>query len=119
VIAASLIGIVTALVTTRPSQGLWIALGVLVIVGAALQAAVTYSARDKSKRVQASGVASVAIGGSARREIRTRVHGNHVSPVELDARDGVAASGPGAVAVGGDAAGPISTELVDDESPPA
>ena len=78
--------------------------------------AVTYGEREKSRRVEASGAGAVAVGGSAREEIRTRVHGT-VSPAEPDKRDGVTASGPGAVGIGGDAAGPISTDVTGDEGP--
>lgn len=45
VIAAAASGLVTALVTTHPSWGLWVALVVLVIVGALLQAALAISDR--------------------------------------------------------------------------
>lgn len=105
-------GVVTALVTTHSSRGLWVALGVLVIVGAALQAAATYGERRKLGRVRASGAGAVAIGGSAR-EIRTRAHGSFVSPARPDDQDGVTASGPGAVGIGGDATGPVSTDVTD------
>jgi hypothetical protein len=112
VILATASGVVTALVTTHSSRGLWVALGVLVIVGAALQAAASYGGRRRPGRVNASGVGAVAIGGSAR-EIRTRVHGSHVPPAAPDDQDGVTASGPGAVGIGGDAAGPVSTDVTD------
>jgi len=122
VIAAAVTGVVTALVTAHPSRGLWVALGVAVIVGAALQAAVTYSKRDKSsgehassQPVNASGAGAVALGGSAKEDIHTRVHGTHFSAAVSDTRDGVTASGPGSVGVGGDAAGPISTEVTGGE----
>ena len=118
VIAAAVIGVVTALVTAHPSRGLWVALGVVVIVGAVSQAAVTYSERGRSRRVQASAAGAVAVGGSAQQEIRTRVHGRHASPRGSDEQDGVVASGPGSVGVGGDVAGPISTEVTGDEGSP-
>lgn len=119
VIVAAVTGVVTVLVTAHPSKGLWAALCAAVIIGAALQAVVTYSEKGKSQRVKASGAASVAIGGSAQQEIRTRVRGTHISPTEPDKKDGVIASGPGSVGVGGDAAGPISTDVTGDEGPPA
>lgn len=112
VIVATASGVVTALVTTHSSRGLWVALGVLVVVGAALQAAATYGERRQPGRVQASGAGAVAIGGSAR-PIRTRVHGSFASPAKPDDQDGVTASGPGAVGIGGDAAGPVSTDVTD------
>jgi hypothetical protein len=110
VIVATASGVVTALVTTHSSRGLWVALGVVVIVGAVLQAAVTYGERRKPQRVDASGAGAVAIGGSARGAIRTRVHGSLGPEAVSDDHAGVAASGPGAVGIGGDAAGPVSTE---------
>jgi hypothetical protein len=60
VIVAAVTGVVTALVTSHPSLGLWVALGLAVIVGAILQAVVTYGESVKSRRVQASGAATVA-----------------------------------------------------------
>lgn len=120
-VVAAASGVVTALVTAHPSRGLWVALGVAVVVGAALQAAVTYSERDKSpsepsesRRVNASGAGAVAVGGSAKEEIHTRVHGKRFSAAVPDTGDGVTASGPGSVGVGGDTAGPISTEVTGD-----
>jgi hypothetical protein len=109
VVAAAAIGVVTALVTAHPSRGLWVALGALVIVGAALQTVVTLSERRSRERITASGAGAVAVGGSAG-EIHTRVHGK-AAPVGRSAGDGVDASGAGAVGVGGDAAGPISTDV--------
>jgi hypothetical protein len=119
VIVAAVTGVVTSIVTAHPSQGLWAALGVIVIVGAVLQAAVTYSERERSRRVKASGAGAVAVGGSARNAVRTRVRGKHNSLTGPDERDGVVASGPGSVSIGGDAAGPISTEMSEGEVPPA
>ena len=113
VIVATASGVVTALVTTHSSRGLWVALGVLVIVGAALQAAASYGERRKPGRVNASGDGAVAIGGSATRKISTRVRGSHVPSAMPGDQDGVTASGPGAVGIGGDASGPISTDVTD------
>ncbi|MGH3274402.1 MAG: hypothetical protein ACRDNZ_08810, partial [Streptosporangiaceae bacterium] len=47
---AAAAGLVTALVTARPSIGLWVALGLLVIIGAVLQAAVVTSERRSTRR---------------------------------------------------------------------
>jgi hypothetical protein len=113
VIVAAASGVVTALVTTHPSRGLWVALGVVVIVGAVLQGAVTYGDRRKAGRVSAPGAGAVAVGGSAG-EIRTKVHGSY-GPPAVQGQDGVTASGPGAVAVGGDA-GPVSTDVTGSET---
>lgn len=118
-IAAAVTGVVTALVTAHPSRGLWVALGVVVIVGAVLQVAVTYGGHEKLRRVEASGAGATAIGGSAQQEIRTHVYRKHASSAVPDGRDGIVASGPGSVSVGGDAAGPISTEVNSEEDPAA
>jgi hypothetical protein len=107
---AAVSGVVTALVTTHPSRGLWVALVVAVSVGATLQGVAAYSERRKRGRVSASGPGAVAIDRSAQ-EVRTRVADRYDSPVGPHYPDGVTASGPGAVAIGGDAAGPISTEV--------
>ena len=115
VIVAAIGGVVTALVTTHPSLGLWVALGVAAVTGAALQVMVTYDEHGKARRVLASGAASVAVGGSTQQEIRTRVRATHLPATETEKWQGVAASGPGAVGVGGNATGPISTELINDE----
>ena len=48
VVVAAVSGVVTAIATTHPSRGLWVALGVLVILGALLQAAITYGEHRKS-----------------------------------------------------------------------
>ena len=104
-------GVVTALVTAHSSRGLWVALGVLVFVGAVLQAAVTMNERRTPGRVTASGAGSVAVGGSADM-ITTRVIGTH-EPAGAPGENGVTASGPGAVGVGGDVTGSVSTEVTE------
>jgi hypothetical protein len=109
IVVAAASGVVTALVTAHSSPGLWVSLAVLVTVGAALQAVVTFGDRRSSRRVVASGDGAVAVGGSAG-EIRTRVQGGRGSAVVSDG-EGVTASGAGAVGVGGDVTGPVSTEL--------
>jgi cytochrome c biogenesis protein CcdA len=113
VVVAAVIGVVTALVTTRSSWGLWVALGALVLLGAVLQATVTRGERRSSSKVSASGAGAVAVGGSAG-EIRTRVRGK-TGDAEPSQADGVAASGSGAVALGGDSTGPISTDVAGSE----
>jgi hypothetical protein len=109
-VLAAASGVVTALVTAHSSRGLWVALGVLVVVGAALQAAVTINDR-KTGRVAASGAGSVAVGGSAA-TVSTRVTGSH-GPGGAPGEDGVSASGPGAVGVGGDVTGSVSTQVTE------
>jgi hypothetical protein len=116
VIVAAASGVVTGLVTTRPSRGLWVALGVAVLMGALLQAALTFGEGRKVRRAVASGAGAVAVGGSARGEIRTRVRGRHVPPSVTDDHDGLIASGPGAVAIGGDAARPVSTDVTSSDA---
>jgi len=117
-VLAAASGVVTALVTAHSSRGLWVALGVLVLVGAALQVAVTKNERGAPGRVSASGPGSVAVGSSAG-QISTRVTGGR-GPAVTPGGDGVTASGPGAVGVGGDATGPVSTEVTesDGQGPP-
>jgi len=85
VVVAAASGVVTALVTTHPSGGLWVALGVVVIVGAVLQAAVTYSEHRKPLRVVAEDLSGRPVPPSA------------------------VASGEGAIAAGGDIPGIAST----------
>ena len=109
VVAAAASGLVTALVTAHSSVALWTALAVLVVLGAVLQAAVIGRERRSARRVVASGVGAVAVGGSAG-QIRTRVRGE-AAPPSRSAMEGVAGAGAGAVAVGGNAAGPISTDV--------
>jgi hypothetical protein len=111
VVLAAVIGVVTALVTAHPSLGLWVALGVVVVAGAGLQAAVTYSERSKTLRVRSAGAGAVAIGGSARGPVQTHVHGSHVQSAGAGEQDGVTASGPGAVSIGGDMAAQVSTDV--------
>lgn len=107
--AASGSGVVAALVAARPSLGLWVALGVLVTVGAALQSAVTATERRRKPGVLASGAGAVAVGGSAR-EVRTYVRG--AAPGRIVAENSeVTASDLGSVAVGGDVTGPVVTDV--------
>lgn len=110
-VLAAASGVVTALVTAHSSRGLWVALGVLVVVGAALQAVVTMNERHAAGRVTAAGAGSVAVGGSAG-TITTHVTGSRASAA-VRGEDGVTASGPGAVGVGGDVTGPVSTEVTE------
>jgi hypothetical protein len=117
VVLAAACGVVTALVTAHPSSGLWVGLGVVVVAGAVSQAAVTLGERRERGRVEASGAGSVAVGGSARGPITTRVRGGRVPPAVPGNQDGVIASGPGAVGIGGDA-GPVSTDVTGDPGQP-
>lgn len=124
VVVAAVIGVVTALATTHPSLGLWVALAVAVVVGAILQMALSGRERGSSSHVEASGPGAVAVGGSVHGGIFTRVFGTRVrgnvepvSPVKPTKQDGVAASAPGSAAVGGDVGGPISTDVTGTEDP--
>lgn len=109
VVVAGIGGVVTALVTTHPSTGLWVALSVLLLVGGVLQVVVASGERRSARTVTAPGPGAVAVGKSAG-EIRTRVHGV-LGPAAQPDGDGVIAAGPGSVAVGDDAAGPITTDI--------
>lgn len=109
-VLGAVVGVVTALVTAHPSGGLWAGLGVAVAAGAVSQAAVTAGERRERGRVSASGAGSVAVGGSARGRITTRVGGVNAPPAAACGQEGVTASGPGAVGIGGDA-GPVSTDV--------
>jgi hypothetical protein len=118
-VAAAVIGVITALVAARPSLGLWVALGVVVVAGGALQAAASVADRRSRHRVRASGDGAVAVGGNAG-EIRTRVRGfgrATLPSAEMAGDEGdVAAPGRGAVSIGGNADGPIGTDVSDTES---
>lgn len=100
---ATVCGVVTALVTAHPSRGLWVGLGVLIVAGAVSQAAVTYEEKRGRARVEASGDASVAVGGSASGTITTRVYGGQVQPTSPGRQEGTLARGAGAASVRGDA----------------
>jgi hypothetical protein len=120
VVVGAVIGVVTALATTHPSLGLWVALAVAVVVGAILQIALSRRDHGPSPHVKASAPGAVAVGGSVHGGIFTRVFskrvgGSPVSPVEPAKQDGVAASAPGSAAVGGDVGGPISTDVTGTE----
>lgn len=109
VVVAAGVGVVTALVTAHPSTGLWVALGVLAIVGAVLQVVVIGRERGSPHRIIATGPGAIAVGGSARK-IRTRVRGKAM-PSDRPEGDGVAATGAGAVSVGGDITECASTDV--------
>lgn len=111
IVVAGVSGVVTGLVTAHPSRGLWVALGVLLVIGGVLQAAITVVPHRSS--AAARGPGAVAVGGDAKAEIRTRVHGMTASFQDRPGGDGVVASGPGAVSVGGDVSSPISTDVTD------
>lgn len=108
-VAAAASGVITALVTAHRSLGLWVALGVLIIVGALLQVLVVTREPDHANPVTAVGAGSVAVRGSAG-EIHTQVRGLTASEPSPDGA-GITALGPGAVGVGGDANGPVSTDV--------
>lgn len=112
VVVAAATGLVTNFVTDKPFWAWWIALTVLVAVGAALQ---YYLGRAGSSEgpagpTAALGAGSVSIGGSSRSTIKTRVVGRDQPSSSVQPR-GVTTTGPGAVAVGGDVEGPIETEV--------
>jgi hypothetical protein len=65
--------------------------------------------------VEASGAGAVAVGGSAKQGIQTRVKQGQAAatPPRAGKQSTVAASGSGSVVVGGDAEGPIATDVTD------
>src|SRR6266851_3582598 len=107
-LAAAASGVLSALASADPSLGLWVALGVLIVVGAVLQGIVSAGGRRSRHRVLASGAGAVAVGGSTA-EVRTRVQEGLGTPVVADTGE-ITASGPGAVSIGGDAKGPVTTD---------
>jgi hypothetical protein len=121
VVFAAVIGTLTAVVTAHPSAGLWAGLAIAVAAGAVSQAVVTFGERREPGRVVASGAGSVAVGGSARGQVTTRVRRGRPMPTASDRADvdgGVVASGPGAVSAGGDA-GEVSTDVSEDPDEPS
>lgn len=72
VVVAAVIGVVTALATTHPSRGLWAALGAAVVVGALLQAMVSYSEHHRTRNdADTPGAdATPAAGGKYRADLR-------------------------------------------------
>lgn len=86
---AACCGVLGALIAAAPSVGLWVALGVLVIVGAALQGAVTASEHRSGRRVLALGAGAVAAGGSAQ-DVRTKVHGAPSAVARMEAGEVIA-----------------------------
>jgi len=104
--AAAGSGVLAAVVAGDKSLGWWVALGVLVTLGAILQGVVTVT--EPRRRVVASGAGAVAIGGSAA-TVQTRVRG--VSGASSAAAGDVVASAPGAVSIGGDVSGPVTSDV--------
>jgi hypothetical protein len=112
-LAAAASGALSALGAANPSVGLWVAVGVLVLVGAVLQGVVSLGERRSGQQVLASGPGSVAVGGSAG-SIRTYVQGSHRMHIAADTGE-VIASAPGAVSIGGDATAPVITDVTSEE----
>lgn len=113
-LAAAGSGVLSALAAADRSLGLWVALGVLIVVGAVLQGVVTAAERRSRQRVLASGAGAVAVGGTAG-EVHTRVQCGFGESVTASAGD-IDASGPGAVSIGGDAVGPVITDVINAKS---
>lgn len=113
VVIAALTGLATNLATDSAGWGWWTGLAVLVLLGAGLQVYLTWSSPDSnSLAVTAAGPGSIAVGGSARRRLHTRVTPGTMPTAHTLPHSGITAAGPGAVAVGHDADGPIDTEIV-------
>lgn len=104
--AAALSGVLAAVVANDKSLGLWIAVGVLIIIGALSQGIVT--AFEPRRRIVASGAGAVAIGGSSSATVQTRSRGD--AGGRTKAEGDIAASAPGAVSIAGDSSGPVSTD---------
>jgi hypothetical protein len=102
-------GVITNVVTAHPNLALWIGLGVLVIAGVGSQ--VWLSTLDGSPVVAASGAGSVAVGGSVKGGIRTRVSGRGSVVAVPGDLGGVVAGGAGSVSVAGDVEGPVNTDV--------
>ena len=117
--AAAASGVIAAFAAASRSWGLWVAIGVLVVGGAALQGLVTAGEKRSRGRVLASGDGSVAVAGSAS-GISTHVENivveNTVVPGAAEQAE-VTAAGRGSVSVGGDAAEQITTDVTGGESP--
>jgi predicted phage tail protein len=80
VVAAAASGVVTALVTAHSAWGLWVALGVLVVIGAVLQVAVMAwkrrsargaSAAREANQVTVSGTDNIVARGNVSGSIHT------------------------------------------------
>ena len=109
---AAISGILAAVAANNKSMGWWVALGVLVLMGAILQGIVTTV--EPRRRTVASGAGSVAIGGNSTAAVHTSARG----VVESDAKPvgDTAASATGAVSIGGDSSGEVSTDVAGPES---
>jgi hypothetical protein len=108
---AAISGILAAVGAGNKSTGWWVALGVLVFVGAILQGIVTIV--EPKRRTVAAGPGSVAIGGNSSAAVQTRVHGTVGGEAKLEG-DTVALA-PGAVSISGDSSGPVTTDVTDPE----
>jgi hypothetical protein len=105
---AAVSGVVAAFVVEDASDGLWIALGALIVVGALLQGWVTFAEREARPKVVASGAAAVSIGGTAHADVTTMAEGG--DRAAQSAGGDVSATAPGAVSIGEDAWGHVSTQ---------
>lgn len=114
VVASAGTGAVTNVATSGAPWSWWLALLVLVAVGAALAFYLSRpSGPDGQSNVAALGPGSVAVGRSAHGRITTRA--TRAAPSAPPAAgsggaQGTIAAGPGSVAVGQDVTAPIRTE---------
>lgn len=113
-VLAALSGVIAAVVAVNDTLGLWLALGVVVVVGAVLQGIVTIA--EPRPKVVASGAGSVAVGGTAR-QVSTHVRGTVGTARQTPGK--VTASGPGAVSIGGNATDQIETDTISGQGPEA
>jgi hypothetical protein len=114
VFLAALSGIVTNYATDKQSSGWWVALGVLVFVGAIVQIALSrISNPTPNETIKASGDGAVAIGGSSHGPIKTKVSGRTGSP-NTHPDDTPGATGAGSVVVRGNTNAAIETDVTID-----
>ncbi|MGW9024714.1 hypothetical protein ACWGQ5_10845 [Streptomyces sp. NPDC055722] len=110
VVVAAASGLVTNVVTERRGIAWWVGLVVLVVVGALLQGWLSLKERAEPS-VSASGPGAVAVGGTSRGPVETRVSGVSAGQPRTAGDTGVSASGPGAVAVGRDVEDAVRTDV--------
>jgi len=108
-LAGALVGVVTNVVSDRPSLPWITGLAVLVVLMVALQVWLTIL--DHHSSTPLPGAGGVSVGGSASGSIRTDVTGVR----RLRGRR--SGSGAGSVLIGGDSSGPINTRIRDVEEP--
>jgi hypothetical protein len=116
-VVAAGVGVLTNLVTDRWQPSLLLAMLALVATGAGLEAWLTATTRYETKST-AAGAGAVAVGGSNKGAITTRVRVvPQSSPRSAKGPGRASASGPGAVAIGDDNSSRISTDISPGDPP--